>query len=170
MRGIFTLALVLAAAASAQSPTATPDNFTGVFASYSHYSVPQVSGGAVTAVEVKDSGVFSFTEYQLTSSKTKPYTVQSATTTGAAKPWKHLVLRKIPIDTFFFGNLGMAASSSTAGLAIAFGAVGVIGLDEAPVFKHFGWKGFKLLLAVQELKTTTGSQLPISFGIGKSYN
>jgi hypothetical protein len=174
MKKTILLLLASAAFACAQDTAAPPAAAsTGTFvmagASYNHFSVPEVSGIVALATPAK-AGTWSYSEYTLTSSLKKPYTVQSATTTGLGKMMKQTKFLGKPLDLFVFGNVGVAASGSTAGAAFAAGGLASMGLDNAPVFRHFGWKGFKLIAALQELKTTKSSQLILSLAIGKSVN
>jgi hypothetical protein len=141
-----------------------PENWAGAGSAYNQFAQPQVSGWAAFATKLSDKGpIYSFTEYTLTSARTKPFTAQTSTTTGVATPLKVLSPNKNgawTVTLFGMATGGMATSNSTVGGAFAGGGVLILRL---------GLSNWTLVGGAQYLTTTQNKQTIYSFGVGRSF-
>ena len=160
MKRLALVLLILVPSLRAQAP----QNWGGAGASYNQAATPQVSGWGAFATLLSNSGpIYSFTEYQITSAKTKPWTAQTSTTTGIATPLKVLLPSKDgtwTISVFGMATGGLATSQSTVSGAFAGGGVGII---------RVGKTNWDIVLGAQFLSTAANKQTVYSFGIGRSF-
>jgi hypothetical protein len=138
------------------APTANlPEDFVAAGVGWNQYAIPQINGWASYARRIS-SGMYSFTTYDVTSIRTRPFTAQTSTRTGIAM-W----LRSIgPVQIFGLGDAGAAISGSNIGGAFSGG--GVIGIP-------LGGSGFRLVLGARVLKTSLSEMQTIyeaGFGWG----
>jgi hypothetical protein len=144
------------ALAFAQTPP-PETSWLGAGASYSQESTPQGAGLLAYATQVSAKGeIWSFSEYLITSSKSKPWTPQTSTTTGIWNPLKKFGF--LTLGTFY--QAGVATSSST-GLALSGG-----GMLIAKPWKDKPWT---FGLAVQYLSTNSNKQTVYSFVVGRTW-
>jgi len=133
-------------------------NWIGAGGGYSALSAPPASGWLAMANLVSaPAQLYAFTCHNVTSSKTKPYTIQTTETTGLAT-----VIRTFgPVAILGFGQSGVAASGTSVGGAFSGGGVGVIRL---------GKTNWTLVLSVEHLKTSIGGTQDLwKFGAGRAW-
>lgn len=137
-----------------------PANWFGAGAAYSNVSKPAVSGWFSYAILLSASAkIYSFTTHDLTSTRSKPYTIQSSVRSGIAP-----LLRQIgPVSILGFGDAGMAgAQQSVAG---AFSGGGI-------VVWRLGKTDWTLVASVRELKSNVSgaeTQQIYEFGLGRTW-
>jgi hypothetical protein len=154
--------LLFAGSLLAQAP-APPDNWAGAGAAYNQAASPQVSGWAAYATLLSAKGpIYSFTEYQIVSVKTKPWTVGTAVTTGVATPLKTGALTKGAWTWTLFGVAtgGVSAGGSSASGAFTGGGVGILQL---------GKTNWDLTFGVQYLASVQTKQSLYLFGFGRTF-
>ena len=141
----------------AQAPT-PPSNWIGAGAAYTAGGQPPIAGWASYAVLVSGkAGLYSFSSYDLTVTKTKPYAVQTSARTGMA-----LVIRTIgPLTILGLGDAGMAQAPTALTSAFSGGGIGVY---------RIGKTAWTIELAVRRLKTPiNGSANAYEFGTGRTF-
>lgn len=168
--GTVVLGLVFGGLGLAQSPPPpssppSSSSWFGAGASWSPSSSPEGAGLLAYATQVSAKGeIWSFSEYLITSSKAKPWTPQTSTTTGIWNPLLTLGGGKVVFGTFYQAGV---ATSSSAGLALAGG-----GMVMARPWKSRPWT---FGLAVQYLVGNAGSssgsnkQAIYSFVLGRTW-
>lgn len=142
----------------AQIDRPLPNNWAGTGAAYASFARPPVSGWFSYAVLVSEKGaLYSFTTHDITSSKTRPYTIQTSVRTGLAT----LIRRIGPIALLGFGDAGMAGAAESLGAAFSGGGIGIL---------QIGRTNWTLEIAVRRIKTTIGaSQSVYEFGAGRTW-
>lgn len=140
----------------AQTAPALPNNWAGAGAAYTNFVNPPISGWFSYAVLLSERGaLYSFTTHDITSSRTKPYTIQTSIRTGLAT----LVRRIGPIAMLGFGDAGVAGAGESIGGAFSGGGIGIL---------QIGRTNWTLEIAVRRIKTTIGeTQSVFEFGAGR---
>lgn len=136
-----------------------PANWAGAGAAYNGYSRPQVNGWASYAklLTEKGGGLYSFTSWDVTSARTKPFTTQTSARTGIAT----IVKQVGPIYVLGFGDAGMASSSDGFGGAFSGGGIGVW---------KIGKTSFTFVAAARVLRVSNGAtQTVYEVGFGRVY-
>lgn len=135
-----------------------PSNWAGAGAAYSDSIRPPVSGWFSYAMLISEKGaLYSFTTHDITSSRERPYTMQTSIRTGLAT-----LMRRIgPIAVLALGDAGMAGAGSSLGGAFSGGGIAILQIG------HTHWT---LELAVRRIKTTIGeTQSVYEFGTGRTW-
>lgn len=133
----FALAIALACAQTpaasntpaSNTPAACPSSFYAAGASFNTTATPEIAGFYAIATPVTKCGatfqVYSITTNLLTPSGSgRNLTFTSTTTSGAAIPLKQVG----PVNLYTFGNLGVAATGSTAKVGSNWGGFAIIPL------------------------------------------
>jgi hypothetical protein len=151
----------IALAQSAPQPTEPalplPQNFAVAFVALNQYSTPQINGGASYARLISTSNaLYSFTSYDVTSVKPKPFTVQTSTRTGIAA-----VIRQYgPLVIVGLGDAGVAAAANNLGGAFSGGGLAIYRLKN----------GFAITGGMRILKTSLNDVQHIyEIGFGRSW-
>lgn len=134
-----------------------PNQWMGAGAAWNQNTTPQIAGWASYAKLVSAKGqTYSFTSWDITSSKAKPYTAQTSARTGLAT-----VIRQFgPITLLGFGDAGMATSVSN--FAGAFSGGGIVAIK-------LGKTDFTINLAARVIKVASQSnQVIYEFGFGRT--
>lgn len=141
----------------AQPLASLPNSWMGAGAAWDQYTTPQVAGWASYAKLVSSSGqLYSFTSWDATSSRARPYTAQTSVRSGLAS----VVRRFGPVYLLGFGDAGMAAAAGDFGGAFSGGGIVVIKL---------GKTNFTLELAARVLKVAGQTNHVIyEFGFGRT--
>ena len=115
------------ALAPAPAPATLPVNWFGTGAAYSSLSRPGISGWYSYALLLSNSArIYSFTTHDITSTRTRPYTLQSSVRTGIAP-----VIRQFgPVTILGFGDAGMAGADNSIAAAFSGGGVVVVQLGK----------------------------------------
>jgi hypothetical protein len=156
----FLLAVVLSGACFAQTPAlpVLPSNWVGAGAAYAGGGQPPIAGWASYAVLVSGkAGLYSFSSYDLTVTKAKPYAVQTSVRTGMA-----LVIRTIgPLTILGLGDAGMAQAPTSITGAFSGGGIGIY---------RIGKTAWTLEVAVRRLKTPiNGTSNAYEVGTGRTF-
>jgi|SRR5579859_576013 len=143
------------ASVNVATPT-LPSQWMGAGAAWNQNTTPQIAGWASYAKLVSGKGqTYSFTSWDVTSSKKTPFTAQTSARTGLAA-----VIRQLgPITVLGFGDAGMATSVSNFAGAFSGGGIAVIKL---------GKTNFTIELAARVLKVASQpNQVVYEIGLGR---
>jgi len=145
-------AFCLLPSAFAQAPPA-PSQFVAAGANFNQYSAPQISGSLLYAHRVAGD-TFSFSLVDVVSKTVKPFTVQTAISTGVAQ---HLV------DV----GRGHVYAVTTVGLAAGAENIGGAWTGGGAVIVPLGARGWAIILSARTLKTSlAGWQGMYGLGLG----
>lgn len=140
----------------------------------------QPCGIAAFATLISAKGpVYSFSEYQLTSFKSHPFSLQTTTSTGFCTTGKEMDLGKFHLTIMACATAGVSVAtvsnnsspvpgstpSATAGFAATGGGIGILSADKL-------WpklKGWNLSVVAQQMKTTVGAGPTAFIVIGKGF-
>jgi hypothetical protein len=130
-----------------------PSQFVAAGANFNQYSAPQVSGSLLYAHRVAGN-TFSFSLVDITSKTVRPFTVQTAISTGVAQ---HLV------DV----GRGHVYAVTTVGLAAGAENIGGAWTGGGAVIVPLGGRGWAVILSARTLKTSlAGWQGMYGLGVG----
>lgn len=133
-----------------------PANWAGVGAAYNSYAAPNIAGWASEASLISCSGqVYSFSSWDITSARTKPFTAQTSARTGIA-----LVVRQFgPVYILGLGDAGVAAAASNLSGAFSGGGMG---------FVRLGKTNWTINVGARLLHTgIAGNETIYEFGLGR---
>lgn len=139
-----------------------PANWGGMGASYNSFARPNVAGWLAWATKVTDTGpLYSFSIWDITSSKTKPYTAQTTLTTGIAP----LVRKYGPISVYAVVTGGVTTSAMESGTSL----LGAVSGGGVGIWK-LGKTNWDLVLGVRAIHSAVlGTQEVYEFGVGRGF-
>ena len=141
--------------------TSYPPNWIGVGAAYG----PPVTGWASYARAVGSKGVYSYTSYDVTLSKT--HQLQTSTRTGAGIVMRQLALGNVVASMIILGDVGVALSASAAPSSGSIANVAYSG--SGGIVLSLGKTQWTAEAFVRRVQLTTGLQTIWEGGFGRTF-